>query len=63
MLLVFMVVQGCGKTRLIKEGLCKALNLPFVFIPLGGINDSSYLTGHSFTYEVVLFMVKLLILL
>ena len=42
---------GCGKTRLIKEGLCKALNLPFVFIPLGGINDSSYLTGHSFTYE------------
>ena len=42
---------GCGKTRLIKEGLCKALNLPFVFIPLGGINDSSYLTGHSYTYE------------
>jgi ATP-dependent Lon protease len=42
---------GCGKTRLIKEGLCKALNLPFVFIPLGGINDSAYLTGHSFTYE------------
>ena len=42
---------GCGKTRLIKEGLCKALDLPFVFIPLGGVNDSSYLTGHSFTYE------------
>ena len=42
---------GCGKTRLIKEGLCKALDLPFVFIPLGGINDSAYLTGHSFTYE------------
>ena len=42
---------GVGKTKLIKDGLCKALNLPFVFIPLGGVNDSSYLTGHSFTYE------------
>jgi len=42
---------GVGKTRLIKHGLCKALNLPFVFIPLGGVNDSAYLTGHSFTYE------------
>jgi ATP-dependent Lon protease len=36
---------------LIKEGLSKALNIPFVFIPLGGVNDSAYLTGHSFTYE------------
>ena len=42
---------GVGKTRLIKEGLSKALNIPFVFIPLGGVNDSAYLTGHSFTYE------------
>ena len=42
---------GIGKTKLIKDGLCKALDLPFVFIPLGGVNDSSYLTGHSFTYE------------
>ena len=42
---------GVGKTKLIKDGLCKALNLPFVFIPLGGVNDSSYLNGHSFTYE------------
>ena len=42
---------GVGKTKLIKDGLSKALNLPFVFIPLGGVNDSSYLTGHSFTYE------------
>ena len=42
---------GVGKTKLIKDGLCKALDLPFVFIPLGGVNDSSYLTGHSFTYE------------
>ena len=42
---------GVGKTKLIKDGLSKALDLPFVFIPLGGVNDSSYLTGHSFTYE------------
>ena len=42
---------GVGKTKLIKDGLCKALDLPFVFIPFGGVNDSSYLTGHSFTYE------------
>ena len=42
---------GVGKTKLIKDGLCKALDLPFVFIPLGGVNDSAYLTGHSFTYE------------
>ena len=42
---------GVGKTKLIKDGLSKELNLPFVFIPLGGVNDSSYLTGHSFTYQ------------
>jgi hypothetical protein len=42
---------GCGKTLLIKEGLCKALGLPFAFIPIGGANDASFLDGHSFTYE------------
>lgn len=42
---------GVGKTTLIKEGICKALNLPFAFIPLGGAYDSSYLDGHSYTYE------------
>lgn len=42
---------GVGKTTLIKNGVCKALNLPFAFIPLGGANDSSYLDGHSYTYE------------
>lgn len=42
---------GVGKTTLIKEGVCKALGLPFAFIPLGGAGDSSYLDGHSYTYE------------
>jgi len=42
---------GVGKTTLIKNGICKALNLPFASIPLGGASDSSYLDGHSYTYE------------
>ena len=42
---------GVGKTTLIKEGVCKALGLPFQFVPLGGASYSSYLSGHSFTYE------------
>lgn len=42
---------GVGKTTLIKEGLCKALSLPYAFIPLGGANDAAFLDGHSFTYE------------
>jgi len=43
--------MGCGKTTLIKEGICKVLGLPFGFIPLGGCSDGTYLTGHSYTYE------------
>ena len=42
---------GVGKTTLIKDGLSEALNLPFQFIGLGGTSDSSFLEGHSFTYE------------
>lgn len=42
---------GVGKTTLIKDGLAKVLKLPFNFIPLGGCSDSSFLDGHSFTYE------------
>ncbi len=42
---------GNGKTSIIKEGIAKAMNKPFVFISLGGAQDSSYLDGHSFTYE------------
>lgn len=43
--------MGVGKTMLVKEGICKALDLPFGFIALGGASDASYLDGHSFTYE------------
>jgi ATP-dependent Lon protease len=43
--------MGCGKTTLIKEGICKVLGLPFGFVPLGGCSDGSFLTGHSYTYE------------
>ena len=43
--------MGTGKTTIIKEGLSKVLNIPFNFIPLGGTSDSSYLDGHSYTYE------------
>jgi len=42
---------GVGKTTLVKEGICKALDIPFVSIPLGGASDGSYLEGHSYTYE------------
>lgn len=42
---------GVGKTTLIKDGLAKALDLPFAFVPLGGAHDSSFLDGHGFTYE------------
>lgn len=43
--------MGTGKTTIIKEGLSKLLGLPFVFISLGGASDSSFLDGHSYTYE------------
>ena len=43
--------MGCGKTTLVKEGICQVLGLPFAFIPLGGASGSDYLDGHSFTYE------------
>ena len=43
--------MGTGKTTLVKDAICKVLGIPFVFIPLGGISDGSYLTGHSYTYE------------
>jgi ATP-dependent Lon protease len=42
---------GVGKTTLVKEGICKALDMPFASIPLGGANDGSYLEGHGYTYE------------
>jgi ATP-dependent Lon protease len=42
---------GIGKTKLIKEGICNALNYPNAFISLSGTDDSSFLKGHSYTYE------------
>ena len=42
---------GTGKTTLVKDGISKILNRPFAFIALGGATDSSFLEGHSYTYE------------
>ena len=42
---------GTGKTTLIKDGLSKIFGLPFIFISLGGAQDSSYLNGHGYCYE------------
>ncbi len=38
-------------TTLIKEGIAKSMDRPFVFISLGGATDGSFLEGHSYTYE------------
>jgi len=38
-------------TSIIKEGIAKAMDKPFIFISLGGATDSSFLDGHSYTYE------------
>ena len=43
--------MGAGKTTLCKEGICNVLGIPFGFITLGGINDSSSLIGMNYTYE------------
>lgn len=42
---------GNGKTSLIRNGICKALQKPFTMIALGGISDGSLLDGHDYTYE------------
>lgn len=42
---------GVGKTKLVKECICKAMNFPLAFISLGGIDDASYLSGFNYTYE------------
>lgn len=42
---------GVGKTSIVKNGLSKALNLPFGFIPLGGSSNASNLQGFDYTYE------------
>ena len=43
--------MGNGKTTLVKEGICKALNRPFGFISLGGMQDANFMLGHDYTYE------------
>lgn len=43
--------MGTGKTTLVKEGISKILGREFIFIALGGATDSSFLEGHSYTYE------------
>ena len=43
--------MGNGKTTLIEKGVSKILNRPFAHVSLGGAVDSSFLDGHSFTYE------------
>ena len=42
---------GNGKTTLVKHGICKSLNRPFSFIPLGGLQSSEFLMGYDYTYE------------
>lgn len=43
--------MGTGKTTLVKEGISRILGREFIFIALGGATDSSFLEGHSYTYE------------
>ena len=43
--------MGTGKTSVVKEGISKILGREFAFIALGGAGDSSFLEGHSYTYE------------
>ena len=43
--------MGTGKTTLVKEGISKVLGRDFAFLALGGATDSSFLEGHSYTYE------------
>ena len=42
---------GVGKTSLIKQGLSKALDIPFSFVSLGGSTNASLLEGFDDTYE------------
>ena len=42
--------MGVGKTKLIKDGVASVLKYPFAFVSLGGMSNSSYLKGHSYTY-------------
>ncbi len=41
---------GVGKTKIIRDGLANAINLPFFQINCGGLNDVSIISGHGSTY-------------
>jgi len=41
---------GVGKT-LFAKALGKILDIPYCSVNIGGVDDGSYLTGHSFTYS------------
>jgi len=41
---------GTGKTCIIRT-LAESLDIPFAQISLGGMTDTAYLEGHSYTYE------------
>ena len=43
--------MGTGKTTLVKDGISQILGREFAFVALGGATDSSFLEGHSYTYE------------
>ena len=43
--------MGTGKTTLVKDGISKAIGRDFSLMALGGATDSSFLEGHSYTYE------------
>ena len=43
--------MGNGKTTLVKKGISKAIGKPVSFVGLGGASNSSFLNGHSYTYE------------
>ena len=41
---------GTGKTTIVRDGIAKSLNRPFIQINLGGFKDSNSLLGHDLTY-------------
>ena len=44
-------VAGVGKTKIVREGISKALNRPMHSFALGGLRDSQHFVGHDYTYQ------------
>lgn len=42
---------GTGKTHFVRTAVAAALGRPLISIPMGGVNDVSYLLGHLYAYE------------